>query len=103
MKKSKTPECLSCLAPNDTQIHFALQCPSLLEIHNQYLSKFIEACPNLKNILSNPKLLLVALLDPYSPLLPKNLKESWRNEDEAYQLSRNYFYDLHKKREKIKN
>ena len=55
----------------------------------------------IKNYISNPKLLLAALLDPFSPFLPLELREGWRNSDEAYQLSRNYFYDLHKKREKI--
>ena len=101
MKKSKTPECVTCFAPLDDQIHFALQCTSLSEIRSQYMNKFIEACPNIKKILPNPKLLLVAILDPYSSFLPEDLKEGWRNCNEAYELSRNYFYDLHKKREKI--
>ena len=65
------------------------------------MSKFTEACLNISRYLSNPKVLLVALLDPFSPLVPNDLKEGWRNKDEAYKLSRNYFYDLHKKREKI--
>ena len=101
MKQSKSPECLSCLAPLDHQIHFALQCSSLSEIRTQYMDKFIKACPNIKQFVSCPKTLLLALLDPFSPLLPNELKEGWRNSEEAYQLSRNYFYDLHKKREKL--
>ena len=101
MRKLKSPECLSCLAPVDDEVHFGLQCLSLVEIRSEYMSKFTEACPNISKYLSNPKVLLVALLDPFSPLVPNDLKEGWRNKDEAYKLSRNYFYDLHKKREKI--
>ena len=100
-KKSKTPECVSCLAPVDSQIHFALQCPSLSEIRSQFMKKFFEACPELKQIHSNPQLFILALLDPFSPLLPEDIRDSWRDSDEAYELSRNYFYNLHKKREKI--
>ena len=101
MRKLKSPECLSCLAPVDDQVHFGLQCLSLVEIRSEYMSKFTEACPNISKYLSNPKVLLVALLDPFSPLVPNDLNNGWRNKDEAYKLSRNYFYDLHKKREKI--
>ena len=101
MKKAKTPQCQICSAPVESQIHFALQCSGLTEIRSQYMEKFMEACPNLAQYTSNPKMLFLALLDPFSSLLPENIKLSWKNSEMAYQLSRNYFFDLHKKREKI--
>ena len=53
------------------------------------------------NFLSDEKTLLLSLLDPYSPLLPAEIREGWTDQDLVYKTSRNYFYDLHKKREKI--
>ena len=58
-------------------------------------------CPNLTKYISDPKLLLLILLDPYSPLVPSKVKESWTASEDAYKLSRKYFYDIHKKREKM--
>ena len=100
MKKIKSPECVLCQAPLDDQLHFGLKCSELLQIRSEYLDKFTECCPNLSNYLSEDKLLLI-LLDPYSPLVPSDIREGWRNSDEVYKLSRNYFYDIHKKREKM--
>ena len=39
-------------------------------------------------------------IDPYSPLVPGDVRECWRSSEEVYKLSRNYFYDIHNKREK---
>ena len=65
------------------------------------MDKFSAACPSLTSYFLDQKLLLLALLDPYSSFLPTDIREGWRSEEEAYQLSRNYFFALHKKREKI--
>ena len=65
------------------------------------MSKFIEACPNIAKHQSDQKLLLLALLDPYSSYLPEDIRNAWKSKELAYELSRNYFFDLHKKREKI--
>ena len=101
MKKVRTPQCLVCFSPLEDQLHFALQCSGLIEIRTQYMNKFVEACPNIAYYQSDLKLLLLALLDPFSTFLPDNIKESWTKPEIAYELSRNYFYDLHKKREKL--
>ena len=61
MRKLKSPECLSCLAPVDDEVHFGLQCLSLVEIRSEYMSKFTEACPNISKYLSNPKVLLFSI------------------------------------------
>ena len=62
----------------------------------------IEILPYLVfNGIAWQKLLFLALLDPYSPLLPDDIKQGWKSTNTAYELSRNYFFDLHKKREKV--
>ena len=33
---------------------------------------------------------LISLLDPFSPKLPEELRNEWKNADEVYELSRNY-------------
>ena len=70
MKKVATLECVLCLAPLDDCLHFGLKCSELFQIRNQYINKFIDCCPNLKKYLSDENL-----------------------------LSRNYFYDIHRKHE----
>ena len=92
---------MSCvLAPLEDRLHFGLKCSELFQIRIEYLNKFIECCPNISKYLSEPNVLLLILLDPYSPLVPSDIKENWRSSEEIYKLSRNYFYDIHKKREK---
>ena len=102
MKKAKSPQCLTCLAPVDNQLHFGLQCPELDQIRAQYISKFVAICPNLVKYVPDLKLLLLILLDPYSPLVPSDVREGWSTtSEEVYKLSRDYFYDIHNKREKL--
>ena len=101
MKKVKTPQCDLCLESLENQLHFALQCGALREIRSQYMTKFIAACPNITQYISNQQILFLAILDPFSPLLPEDIRGGWKSSNEIYELSRNYFYDLHKKREKI--
>ena len=101
MKKAKTAECIQCLAPLDNQLHFALQCMELEKIRSEYLVKFIKICPTLTKYIENKELLLLILLDPFSPLVPSEVRESWSDSESAYKISRDYFYDIHRKREKI--
>ena len=91
-----------CEAPVGDQIHFGLQCPELHQIRSQYIAKFTNICPTLSKYFADPKLLLLILLDPYSPLVPSDVREGWTTTSgDVYKLSRDYFYDIHKKREKI--
>ena len=58
--------------------------------------------PNLVKYVPDLRLLLLILLDPYSPLVPSDVREGWSTTtDEVYKLSRDYFYDIHNKREKL--
>ena len=64
------------------------------------INTLINLLIDLTKYLSQADLLLVALLDPYSPLVPGDVRECWRSSEEVYKLSRNYFYDIHNKHEK---
>ena len=44
---------------------------------------------------------LVSLLDPYSSLVPEDVRKSWVSEDEVYKTSRNFCYAMHNKRSKL--
>ena len=101
MKKVKTPICVLCQAPTESRVHFGLQCPALFNIRSESLNKFVDLCPNLTSYLSNTELLLLILLDPFSPVVPAAVRDNWSSESDVYKISRNYFYDIHKKREKL--
>ena len=74
MKKVRSPECVLCFAPLDDSFHFALKCPALSQIRSEYLNNFIDCCPSLEKYLSEDKLFLLSLLDPYSPLVPTDIR-----------------------------
>ena len=101
MRKTKSPECILCLAPVEDQLHFTLKCPVLFTIRSQYINEFIELCPGITKYISDERVFLLSLLDPFSPLVPADVRDSWKDSDKVYKTSRNFFYDLHKKREKI--
>jgi hypothetical protein len=77
------------------------ECPVLFTIRSQYINEFIEFCPNLVKYTTDERVFLLSLLDPFSPLVPAEVKEAWTEDDQVYKTSRNFFYDLHKKREKL--
>ena len=82
MKKVRSPECVLCLAPLEDRLHFALQYPALFNIRSQYINAFIDFCPNLIKHIPDKRTLLLTLLDPYSPLVPSDVRETWDNSDD---------------------
>ena len=101
MRKVRSPECVLCQNPVEDQVHFTLKCPVLFPIRSQYINEFIELCPNLVKHTTDEQAFLLCLLDPFSPLVPSEVRETWTDKDQVYKTSRNFFYDLHKKREKL--
>ena len=75
--------------------------PGLFTIRSQYINEFIELCPNLVKYTTDERVFLLSLLDPFLPLVTAEVREAWTEEDQVYKTSRNFFYDLHKKREKL--
>ena len=101
MRKVRSPECVLCQNPVEDQVHFTLKCPVLFPIRSQYINEFLELCPSLVKYTTDERIFLLSLLDPFSPLVPAEVRESWTDKDQVYRTSRNFFYDLHKKREKV--
>ena len=44
---------------------------------------------------------LVSLLNPFSPKLPEELRQGWQDNIIPYEISRNYFSAIHKKRKTL--
>ena len=57
--------------------------------------------PNLISISDSTKLMMTAILDPESGHLPDIVSNGWTNLHDTYKLSRDFVYNLHKKREKL--
>ena len=101
MNKVSSPTCLLCEEGDlvEDQLHFALFCTAFSEIRNFYFKKIIDLNHRLNDIRDDHQMFLISLLDPFSPKLPEELRNEWKNADEVYELSRNYFAAIHKKRE----
>ena len=74
--KRKSEQCDLCGAPKEDRIHFGLVCPSLHIIRNDFLLQIVSLSPCIIPYLEPTETLLVAILDPESPILPGDLIES---------------------------
>ena len=103
INKVSSPHCVLCKNPDtvESQIHFTLVCPALNNIREIYLAKFSAANLHLNNIKENHQLFLISLLDPFSPKLPEELRHGWQDNSIPYEISRNYFSAIHKKRKTL--
>lgn len=110
MKKVFSPNCLLCQSPpqhsddsvhTESRSHLALQCVAFSEIRKNYFDKFIAICPVLATHMDTSDKLLKILLDPLSSDVPIDIREGWSSQAAAYEISRNYFYALHKKHTKL--
>ena len=64
----------SMLSVPEDHVHFTLECPVLFTIRSQYI--------NLVKYLTDERVFLLSLLDPFSPLVPAEVKEAWTEEDQ---------------------
>ena len=103
MKKVLSPLCVLCRDPEveEDQIHFTLLCPILNNIREIFLIKFVAVNPSLNTIRENQQLFLISLLDPFSPILPEDVRQGWKDKNTPYEISRNYFAAIHKKRKNL--
>ena len=108
MGKVRTPHCLLCAETTeadspvtDNREHFLLSCPALHDIRQDFLSQFMKLSLVLNNYMEDLTNLLVCLLDPYSELVPVELRLSWTSEEKVYETSRNFCYAMHNKRTKL--
>ena len=107
MKKVFSPKCLMCQSPPQTSVytesrkHLTLQCVAFSEIRKNYIDKFVAICPALATYVDTSDEFLKILLDPLSSHVPTEIRERWSSQAIAYEISRNFFYTLHKKRTKL--
>ena len=101
-KTVKSDLCLACDSRVTENLdHVIFFCKAYENIRQPVLTKLFLNNPHLVSILNNPKLTLIAILDPVSTLLPASVSSSWASVDEAYSVTRQMCYNIHKKREKI--
>ena len=107
MNKVKSPLCLLCSdVGNSAQVmedrlHFLLSCPALAETREDFLCQLVNLSPIVANYFEVSTSFLVCLLDPFSPLVPEELRTSWYSEEEIYKWSRRFCYAMHTRRMKI--
>ena len=105
MKKVDSPHCILCSNPVEGVVedrnHLTLLCPIFSEIRGVYFKKIEEINPNISDVRGNQSQFLISILDPFSPKVPEKVREGWPNSDIPYEISRNYFSAIHKKRKKL--
>jgi hypothetical protein len=85
----------------ETFEHFLLHCPYYHNIREEYLPKYILLNPEISTILDNEKQVILSILDPVSSKLPLTVKNGWSSVKAAYDVSRKFCYDKHRKRDKF--
>ena len=102
MKKVKSDQCFACESKETENLeHFLLHCPFYQNIREEYLPKFILLNPEISTILDNEKQVILSILDPVSSKLPLTVKNGWTSVKDAYDVSRKFCYDIHRKRDKF--
>ena len=104
MKKVKSDRCYGCETNTTENLgHFLIHCPFYQNIREEYLPKFLLLNPNISTILNNEEQVILSILDPLSSKLPDAVKKGWSSVKSAYDFSRNFCSDMHKKRDKFYN
>ena len=106
MKKARTPNCNLCSgvsghAQVENLTHFLLSCSGLSDIRENFLSQFISLSPSLIKYMEASPSFLICLIDPYSSLVPSEVRRSWVSEQDIYETSRNFVYAMHNQRTKL--
>ena len=103
MKKVKSPSCALCQGNEEIEdrVHFMLSCSALADIRNDFLTKLKSISAVVEQHMEVSTQFLVCLLDPFSPLVPEDLRDSWESEDAIYQLTRHFCFAMHNKRTKL--
>ena len=101
IKKAKSPLCLGC---DENEIenlnHLILHCQNYKDIRENFIPKHLMSNKSLSDIFENEDLLITSILDPLSANLPYDITKNWTSAKTAYETSRQFCYNLHRKREK---
>ena len=102
MKKVESPKCLGCLENvGENLTHFLLHCSFYKDVRENYLPKFIENNKKISEIIGNENMMMLSVLDPLHSKLPENVSKGWQSSKKAYENSRNFCFNMHKKRDKL--
>ena len=101
IKKVKTPICAGCNSKDEDLSHLLLHCRFYDPIREKYLSQYFVQNTSIGDILGNEDMIIQTILDPISAKLPDTVRNSWLSVKDAYKLSRQFCYDLHRKIEKL--
>ena len=101
MRKVKSPLCLGCNEKSEDLIHFILHCGYFSTIREKYLPQYTTQNSKLSEILNNEELIMLSILDPVSSKLPETVIRNWLSVKTAYSISREFCYNMHRKREKL--
>ena len=104
MKKVNSAKCLGCgLDVIENLSHFLLHCVFYKQIREEYLPKFVSLNMNIPAIIENEDQVLVSILDPISSKLPESVRKGWTSVKMAYEVSRQFCSNMHRKRDKFYN
>ena len=102
MKKVNSANCLGCgLGVTENLSHFLLHCVSYSKIRQEYLPKLLEINGKIAQTFENENQILISILDPVSSKLPEAVRQGWTSVNTAYEISRQFCYDMHRKRDKF--
>ena len=100
MKKTSSDQCHCSKDEVEDIFHIILGCDSYHDIRVPFLSKLTLQNSNLLLFCDKPMVILQAILDPESLKLPAEIRENWKSNHVTYNLTRNYLYNLDRKRTK---
>ena len=86
---------------NEDIPHILLICEEYLHIRSQFLTQVTFLNPGIISFSNNTDILLISILDPESTKLPVEIRDSWKDIDSMYEKSRQFCWNIHRKREKI--
>ena len=102
-KNIKSDLCLACDNKQTENLHHLIfLCSHYEDIRQPVLTKLFLMNTNLLQIMDNPKLKVMLVLDPTSTLLPDSITEHWDQTNfDVHALCRDMLYNIHKKRDKL--
>ena len=101
MGKVSTPACVICGAETDHRVHYMLSCKAFIDIREDFLCQMLRLSPVVHAYVDVSPNFLLYILDPFSPRVPLELRESWKSKAATYKLSRDFCFAMHKKRTRI--
>ena len=78
-----------------------LHCSYFDQIREKFLPQYIAENSRISEILDDEELIIQTILDPVCSKLPEIVRKNWVSVKSAYTLSRQFCYNIHRKREKL--